>query len=413
MHRVLRSLTAALIAAGAPGVAIAQTVSFHELPQGEFRPAHPASIARDGTIVGISFNDANDVVRWRPGQPPESLGGGPGVSIINVTPAISTDGTTIVRPKTDFETSATTVLRWRDGSGWQEVERPSLGIAVPIGISGDGTYVVGYGVEETFDPYFQPWLWSAETGQQLLPVPENRTSGEAWAVSWDGRIVAGHVSYEESFGVNWPAIWRFAARWVDGEFEPLLDADGWPLGQAVACNSDCSVIVGGGYGGDEVDRPAVGRAWYWTEATGAVYLDTAALPAGARAPFHAMAVSEDGGVIVGTYTTHVTTPFGAIIQHSKPFLWRADDGMHDLTALMAGHGIEFGGEGWELVPSAITPDGTRIVLNGMDADDQVRSGVLVFGTNAEGPTARPGADRDRIGAPSQRPRRGPPPRPRR
>lgn len=412
MRRVMKILALPLFAATAPDVAAIDIVSFHELPQERFRPVHPSSIARDGTIVGISFAEGNEVVRWRPGQPPEGLGGGPGVSTINITPAISLDGTTIVRPKTDFETIETTAMRWRDDSGWQAIDGAFLAISVPVGISEDGSHVVGYGLRDVLDPHFQPWVWSEDGGQRLLPVPVDRPSGEAWAISSDGRIVAGHVYYEENSGVNWPVTWRFACRWVDGVLEPLLDAEGWPLGQAVACNSDCSVIVGGGYGGDSLDRPAVGRAWYWTEATGGVYLDVASLPAGARAPHHAMAVSEDGRVIVGTYTMHVPGPLGTIIQHSKPFLWHADTGMHDLTTLMAEHGIVFGGDGWELVPSAITPDGKRIVLNGMDPEPAVRSGVLVVDDGAAAPLARPGADRDRIGAPSQRPRRGPP-RPRR
>jgi hypothetical protein len=377
-HGLAAAVALALAAASAAAPA-QDIVTLWELPQGEFEPAHPSSIARDGTVVGVSFNAANDVVRWRPGQAPESLGGGPGYSVINVTPVMNTDGTVIVTPFMDWDVKpvASIPRAWRPGEGWQDLGGLVLGTSIPMGISADGSRVTGFGRVSDADWYDQPWVWDATSGQQVLPVPDAMDGGEAWAASDDGHIVAGHAYDRETDDWGWPVTWRYGARWVDGAFEALTDGEGRALGQVVACNADCSILVGGGAGGNEPPHEHASHAWYWSEATGGVYLDPSPLPADALPPYYAMDVTDDGSTIIGTYTVHVEDEFGTI-PVNKPFIWRADTGMRSLAELMAEHGIAFGGEGWEMVPNDITPDGTRIVLNGMDPDYRVRSGVLTM-----------------------------------
>src|SRR5688572_20069402 len=58
------------------GMALAQdVVTLEELPSPAFAPtAGVSNIAADGTVVGTAWPNGT-VVRWRPGQPPENLGG--------------------------------------------------------------------------------------------------------------------------------------------------------------------------------------------------------------------------------------------------------------------------------------------------------------------------------------------------
>lgn len=355
-------------------------VTLHELPQGEFSPVHPSNIAADGTVVGISFASIGEVsdqiVRWPAGGEPESLGGGPSFALINITPVMSADGSVIVNPhflELDDDPFVVSVpMSWRDGDGWQPLAGLSLETSLPFGISADGSHVVGAGGDS--GAAFHPWIWSSAQGQVLLPIPADRDSGEAWAVSDDGRIATGFVTLRDTDEWGWPITYQFGSRWVDGVWQALTDSDGHPLGQAVACTADCSIVVGGGAGGDSSHLLA-DRAWYWNEVTGAVYLDPSTLPPTAQPPFYAIDVSDDGSTIVGTYFTFHEDPFGTV-RRTQPFVWHADTGMRSLTELMAAHDIDFGGEGWELVANSISGDGTRILLNGMDDDFQVRSAVL-------------------------------------
>lgn len=359
-----------------------EIVSLYPLPQGPFTPVHPSNIASDGSVVGISFTslgDASDqIVRWPAGGEPESLGGGPSFALINITPVMSADGSVIVNPhflELDDEPHVVSVpMAWRDGEGWQPLPNLSLETSLPFGISADGSHVVGAG-RDSGTPS-SPWIWSEAEGQIALPIPANRDGGEAWAVADDGGIAAGFVTLHDTDEWGWPLTYRFGSRWVDGTWQALTDHDGNPLGQAVACTADCSILVGGGTAGDG-SHPFADHAWYWSEATGAVYLDPSTLPSGAQPPYHAIDVSDDGSHIVGTYYTFHDDPFGTV-RRAQPFLWNAETGMRSLNQVMADHDIDFGGDGWELVANSISGDGTRILLNGMDGDFQVRSAVLTI-----------------------------------
>lgn len=372
-----RLLALVLIAAGYAGLAPAQLVAtLRELPHGAAAAPQPSAVTRDGTVFGLDASSGN-TLRWKPGQEPEDLGGGPSFMLINVMPVVSPDGSVVVSNYMNFgeETTVTMPRVWEGDFGWSILpDMYATSSAMAIGISADGTQLAGTGADGEVN---RPWRWNYETGQQLLPVPATMSDGEGWAVSNDGRVVAGFVSRTGTEGGGWPRRYRFAARWSDGQIQLLEDADGHPLGQAVVCNADCSIVAGGGEGGDSAPHANSGRAWYWSEAEGAVYLDTSGLPDGAMAPYYAMDMSGDGSVVVGTYTIQVETPFGVMLE-TRPFRWTREGGAKCLIELMEEQGLPFGGDGWNLVPVSISVDGRTILLNGQDADSQLRSAVLTL-----------------------------------
>lgn len=368
-------LAAAAYAGPAPAERVA---SLRELPRGSASAPQPAALTADGTVFGLDGPEGN-LLRWRPGQPPENLGGGPAFMLINVMPVVSPDGSMVVSNYMNLGEETTSILprRWEGESlGWSILpDMFATRSASAIGVSADGNQLVGTGDEDGTGN--RPWRWSYETGQQLLPITATTNGGEAWGVSDDGRVVVGFVSRTGTDSGGWPTRYDFGARWSDGQIQLLQDAAGHPLGQAVVCNADCSIVAGGGKGGDSAPHADSGRAWYWTEAEGAVYLDTSGLPAGAMAPYYAMDMSGDGSVIVGTYSIEVETPFGVSLD-TRPFRWTRQGGAKCLIELMAEQGIPFGGDGWNLVPNSISKDGRSILLNGQDADSNLRSGVLTL-----------------------------------
>jgi hypothetical protein len=360
-----------------PAVSANDIVSLRELPYGSFVAPQPSTVTRDGTVIGVDMSTGS-TLRWLPGQAPENLGGGPTFNVINITPVVNPDGSAIVANymRMDGDSMVSNPRIWEGIFGWAILPGMQAISSLAMGISADGSQVVGYGGDPEID--FHPWTWNEDTGQHMLPIPVTATGGEAWGTSNDGRIVAGFVSRVGTDQWGWPRRIRYGARWVDGQIQLLQDNDGHALGQVVACTNDCSILIGGGYGGEPTaQNPNSGRAWYWTESEGAVYLDTSGLPAGAVPPYYAMGVSEDGSVIIGTYTVETETPIGVTLSN-RPFRWTRDGGAKCLIERMTSAGISFGGDGWDLVPNSVSPDGRMILLNGQDPDYQLRSGVLTL-----------------------------------
>ncbi len=325
-----------------------------------------SKISLDGVVVG-SAPPRGDVLRWLPSAAaPENLGGAPAFTLLNRLPLLSADGATIIanRQITDANGITTSIpSTWRQRGEWTPLPQLTLRTSIAVGLSRDGIRIVGYGWNDASTEPSRPWVWDAEEGQQVLPVSDRTNGGEAWAVSDDGRVIVG-----QQFDVPNPADARkrfFATRWVDGNARALTDATGAPLGQAFSCSSDCSVIVGGGQGGDpNPQHRHFGQAWRWTEATGAVYLGTLR-DAAPQTPSFATDVSADGVVVIGTYS-HLNEEDGSISQ--RGFLWTESTGMVSILQLMAEHGISQGSDWRTIVPVAITPTGNMILIGGLDAN---------------------------------------------
>lgn len=366
----LRPLCAALLLCAASGAA-ADTVTLTELPApAGYTVAGVANITADGTVVGVVYPDGF-VVRWQPGAAPEVLGGGLTFTLDNITPLVSKDGSAIATTAYFDDGGEAPVAApelWTGGTDWARITGASaaLGNATVFGVSYDGSVLAG-----TADPAVPPpegpwpqlaWSWTAAGGQVPLALPADGFSAQAWAASNDGRVVAG-------FGE--PAagdFTRYGLRWDDGVPSWITDAQGQRVGQAIGCNSDCSVIVGAGVENGLGDP----RAWRWRTGIGLDYLD---LPEGAQAGAvtYAFESSEDGNVVVGSYV--VFDPNFGPTNHG--FYWTATSGPQDITAFLAGWGIEFGAADWaDLLVNGVTPDGHTLLLNGLDANYLRRRAVV-------------------------------------
>jgi uncharacterized membrane protein len=341
------------IAASASAPAVTVTLTELPVPDG-YATAGVANIASDGTVVGTVFPDGS-VVRWVPGAEPEVIGGGLTFTLENVMPLVSKDGTLIATAGyfSDGTIEHAAPEIWLGGTDWLEVPGLTLGDASPYGMSYDGQILVGgaspAGNPRGSAPQQVPWIWAAAGGQVALGMMPDTVWGEAWAVANGGHVAAGF--FEASAGDTT----RYGVRWVDGVPEWILDADGQNVGQAIGCNSDCSVIVGAG-------RDAASpQAWRWTEQNGVEFLGA---PDGASsdAMYYAFESSDDGAIIVGSYFT-IDPLLGAV---NRGFIWTPADHMQDFSAFLAIYGIDYGDDFSDLVVNSITPDGNAMLVNGAD-----------------------------------------------
>ena len=363
-------------------------LSITVLPRGQEQTIAVSKISDDGVVVGMA-PPAGNVLRWRPGATaPENLGGAPAFSVINRLPLISGNGAIIGanRLLPDESSQLRSVpSSWSDDTGWSPLTRLTQYQSRLVGMSRNGAWMVGYGWNQRNDPLAQPWVWTMERGQRVLPVVLPTYGGEAWAVSEDGRVVVGH---QFDFP-NPPELHRrfYATRWSENNMLALGDQSGVQLGQAYACSRDCSVVVGGGQGGDaDPGHPNFGQAWYWTEETGGVYLGTHP-DAAPGTTSYATDVNADGSIIIGTY--YVAAADGALSY--RGFLWTEATGLVSIQELMARHGIDFAANWRRVVPTAITSTGDMILVAGSDENDTPGGFILHF---TRGPDSPFGAFRD-------------------
>ena len=340
------------IALATPVAAITVTLTELPVPDG-FPTAGVANIASDGSVVGTAWPDGA-VVRWLPDTTPEVLGGGLTFTLENVMPLISKDGSLIATTGYfgDGADMRAAPEIWLGGTDWLQLPNLTLGDASPYGMSYDGQVLVGgASPAQGTTPQQMPWIWTAADGQQALGMMPDTVWGEAWAVANGGHVAVGFFKASASDET------RYGARWIDGAPEWILDADGNHVGQAIGCNSDCSVIVGAGR---DADSP---QAWRWTEANGVEYLGTPG-DADPSALYYAFESSDDGTVIVGSYYT-IDPLLGAV---NRGFIWTPADHMQDFSEFLALYGIDYGNDFSDLVVNSITPDGKAMLVNGGNAD---------------------------------------------
>ena len=335
------------------------------LRRGQEPTINISKVSANGIVVGSAPPQGN-VLRWLPRRrAPENLGGAPAFSRLNRLPLISQDGVTIAANHIEPDGGGTTIgvpRTWTDDTGWQPLRGLTLRSSYLSGMSRDGTHIVGYGWDDETSALARPWMWSAELGQQILPLILPTYGGEAWAVSNDGSVVAG---FQFDFP-NLPDLRRryYATRWSEGNMRALTDATGVQLGQAFSCSSDCSVVVGGGQGGDpNPGHPNFGQAWYWAEATGGVYLENPQ-DAAPMTTSYSTDVNGDGSMIIGTY--YRANGDGTVSY--RGFLWTAESGVVPILDLLAQHGINYGSDWRSIVPTAITPGGDMILIGGQAAN---------------------------------------------
>lgn len=184
-------------------------------------------------------------------------------------------------------------------------------------VSEDGSVVVGWCESPMGSVGFR---WTPDRGIHELSAPDGWLASIAYGVSDDGRTIVGLISDGEQ---------AVGCRWVeDGEAEPLppLEAGGTNRAYAISANGD--LVAGTASFEDE------GRMYLWSENTGMKDLGTRTAGEDTRP----VAMSANGSAIVGYW--------GGL----RAFLWRNEDGWHDLEA-----------QHFLLFPYATTATGTAVV----------------------------------------------------
>lgn len=348
-------------------------------------------VSDDGkVVVGLSFvPEKEGVFRWTPATHGRTIGG-----LASGRPAVSADGSVIAGT---MMTDRAEAALWTQGDGWKPMSSFELIPPLPgwetfvNALSANGERMAGgtvpppveYGHVRAFSWNPDTWVdrW-ADFGWIELPKARKGSVAEATAITNDGLVQAGISS-------DIGGIFR-AVRWTDGVIEQLRNADGELLGgESVACNADCSVIVGGG-GGSSAVRPVL--AWRLEPDGDApvCYLRKLEGPRLYALRYYAYDVSEDGGVIVGAYYYVQDDPLRSV---TKGFVWIGDgEGgvMHDLQTLLSARGQPYFDNWLNVVPTGVSADGRYLVGWGDDALERPRSWRIDLGS---GPSALSAGDK--------------------
>ncbi|WP_157515196.1 hypothetical protein [Luteimonas abyssi] len=348
-------------------------------------------VSDDGAVAVGLFDDRDTgtigVSRWTETGGTDVIGGlgrNPGAG----SPAVSADGSRIAATVSG---DVTTAAFWSEAEGWQPID--GLGFLPPYpgwgtyanAISADGQRLAGgtiaapvtLGRMRAFSYNPDDWQdrWS-DFGWQELPLLRKGSFSEATAISNDGTVQAGR----STTGIS--SAFR-AVMWKDGRVSELPGyGDDHLGGESVACNGDCSVIVGGG-GGNSAFAPVL--AWRYRPAD--VRRPACHLQPHADAPrdalrYYARSTSEDGNVIVGSYHYNQVSDDGWIRNLSKGFIWIGDatgGTMHDLQGYLTRLG-QPGLAGWQdLNATGLSADARYLVGWGVDAAGTPRGWRVDFG----------------------------------
>ncbi len=222
--------------------------------------------------------------------------------------------------------------------------------STPLGISQDGTVVVGMSPSSRLDS--EAFVWIEGEGMVGLgaggPLRSYQNSTAARIVSGDGSTVLG-----QSISANGIEIFL----WTEaGGLQRIGGSDSnYALKAPVAISWDGSIIAG---------RDADGAPVLWS-AQGVTALGTVDGHVGS-APW---AMDGAGTVVVGTAAT------GDNCVGIEPWIWTADLGTLVLKDYLAARGA-VGLEDWCLVvPSAVSFDGNVITGNGFDPEGESRGWI--------------------------------------
>lgn len=412
----LLGLACAAAIAGAPAFAAVPVVT--DLGESNF----VQSVSDDGAVaVGVRVlydgtPGEQGVTRWTAGGGTQVIGG-----TTEGFPGVSADGGVIAATLAGVdEANVTEAAFWTQAGGWKRISDFPLIPAMPgwatraNAISANGERLAGVTVPPPIDFgnirafSFNPDTWDdrwADYGWQELPRIRKGSFGEATAISDDGLIQAGISTTGTSSAFH-------AVVWTDGRIRQLYDGTGKALGgESVACNRDCSVIVGGG-GGNSMFQPVL--AWrHVTDGRGVASVchfnpettaDTTALR------YYARATSGSGNIVAGTYYYDEVPPGGGWARNvAKGFLWIGDANggtMHELTAYLAGLGVAPFQDWLNVNITGMSDDGRYLVGWGDDARGVTRGWHIDFG---ETPVATGGKE-DYTACP-KRSRLTPPPMP--
>lgn len=258
--RLILSLTLALGAGAAP-LAAQQLKTF---------TGWASDVTPDGAVV-VGRNSNQAVYwRWQLDPAPVPIGGSSAV-------AVSDDGTVIAGDIPNPVGGAQTAARWTAQTGWVVLGGfdTCTSLSTAYDISGDGKQIVGLA---WIGCNARAFRWTEGVGIELLDelgLGSNRCS----TISSDGEVMGGFANAGLILNRS-PSVWVADKT---GEIWPAL------VGEINGLNNDGSVQLGTAF----TTLPT--RAFYSSVATG--FVDLGSLQAGWKSS--AIAISEDGGTIVG------------------------------------------------------------------------------------------------------------------
>lgn len=203
-------------------------------------------VSNDGNTVAGGYQSgtgSSSAFRWRPGSGFELLPNLPGTT--SSGSGISADAQYV--SGTSYGASSSRAVRWNAAGVPEDLGLlPGALSSTANAISGDGTTIVG-------DCDYLPMVWTQASGMQPLPFNEG---GNAFAVSFDGTVIAGYD------GPN-------AARWDNGVLQILPNLAGGSFGGAYAVSGN-GLLTGGFVADDAFNQSAT----VWSDSMGAVNLNT-------------------------------------------------------------------------------------------------------------------------------------------
>ncbi len=217
-------------------------------------------LSDNGAVVG-TMNSLNNTraYRWTGSGPLQDLGLLPGEQR-SFGHGVSGNGDVVVGYAEHGTLGYFTgeAFRWTPTSGMTGLGHltPSSLLSDARGVSRDGATIVGLNIDENLT--FRAFKWTQEAGMQALPnLPNAPLDAEARAVNADGSVVTGSS--------HSPDGTTHIVRWKNGSIEDL--AAGLPnsnsLGFAV---SDDGEVIGGTYS----TGAQMSTAMVWTQATGSL-----------------------------------------------------------------------------------------------------------------------------------------------
>lgn len=201
---------------------------------------------------------------------------------------VSPDGTYVVGE--GWSADGPEAFRWSAVGGVERLGGMPGGMySAALGISGDGATVVGHGYLPNLG--YQPFRWRQKTGMVALTPPGGGAYATAWDASFDGSVVVGHYNEGGAF-----------------VFGPDGSARSIPMRVAQAVSSDGRLVVG--------SNPSTIAAVYDLETGGTRVVG--------HLPGHALSygrdITPDGRAVVGLSLAHGYTD-------DRAFIWTEGEGI--------------------------------------------------------------------------------------
>lgn len=226
-------------------------------------------------------------------------------------------------------------FRWTQADGMHGLGTLNGGDHSEVrGISGDGSVIVGMADGGTEGNGFRAFRWTQADGMQSLGTLNGGYYSEATGVSGDGSVIVGAADEDA------PGYATVAFRWTQANgMQNLGTLNGGDYAYPYGVSGDGSVVVGVAVDGG---MDGAFRAFRWTQADGMQALG------GLNGDdfSYAYGASGDGSVIVGTATDE------AAANAYRAFRWTEADGMQGLGTL---NGSTFS------VARGVSSDGSVIV----------------------------------------------------